>query len=109
MTLAQRIVKVKNLKKDFKDPDLKSYGKKMPLVNKAVMKTSIKLHNTGNTVKKVLKNTIAPAGKKVIYKAAVTKQPKQVLIGVKKTPKKPTMKQYGDKGYKPSTGRGVGM
>ena len=34
--------------------------------------------------------------------------PKKVLIGVKKSPAKPTMKQYGDKGYKPSTGKGVG-
>lgn len=25
-----------------------------------------------------------------------------------KIPKKPTMKQYGDKGYKPSNGKGVG-
>ena len=33
---------------------------------------------------------------------------KTVLIGTKKSPAKPTMKQYGDKGYKPSTGKGVG-
>lgn len=34
---------------------------------------------------------------------------KVIQIGIKKTPKKPTMKQFGDKGYKPSTGLGVGM
>lgn len=36
------------------------------------------------------------------------KPPKRVMIEVKKSPKKATPKQYGDKGYKPSTGKGVG-
>lgn len=33
---------------------------------------------------------------------------KNVMIELKKSPKKATPKQYGDKGYKPSTGKGVG-
>ena len=37
------------------------------------------------------------------------KKPVEVQIEVRKTPKKkPAIKQYGDKGYKPSTGTGVG-
>jgi len=37
------------------------------------------------------------------------KPKREVLIEVRKTPKKkPAIKQYGDKGYKPSTGKGVG-
>lgn len=33
---------------------------------------------------------------------------KRAMIELKKSPKKATPKQYGDKGYKPSTGKGVG-
>lgn len=36
------------------------------------------------------------------------KKPVEVQIEVRKTPKKKQIKQYGDKGYKPSTGIGVG-
>lgn len=36
-------------------------------------------------------------------------KPKKILIEVKKKPTTPSFKQYGDKGYKPSTGKGVGM
>jgi hypothetical protein len=46
---------------------------------------------------------------KIEYTAPKPK--KKVLIEVKKTPKapkKPAFKQYGDKGYKPSSGKGVG-
>lgn len=35
------ILNVGNMKKDFKDPDLKSYGKKMPVGNKVIMKASL--------------------------------------------------------------------
>lgn len=37
----RKILNVGNMKKDFKDPDLKSYGKKMPIGNKAIMKASL--------------------------------------------------------------------
>jgi len=33
---------------------------------------------------------------------------KRVMIEVKKSPQKATPRQYGDKGYKPSNGKGVG-
>lgn len=37
----RKILNVGNIKKDFKDPDLKAYGKKMPIGNKAIMKASL--------------------------------------------------------------------
>lgn len=40
---ANKVVNAKNLAQDFKDPDLKSYGKSIPLVNKGVMKASLGL------------------------------------------------------------------
>lgn len=40
----KRLINVKNLRKDFTDPDLKSYGNKLPKVNKAVMRTGMMLH-----------------------------------------------------------------
>lgn len=46
---------------------------------------------------------------KVQNLATYNKKPaKRVMIEVRKSPKKATFKQYGDKGYKPSTGKGVG-
>lgn len=35
------LINVKNLKMDIKDPDLKSYGERMPMVNGAAMKASL--------------------------------------------------------------------
>lgn len=37
----RKILNVGNMKKDFKDPDLKAYGKKMPVGNKVIMKASL--------------------------------------------------------------------
>lgn len=37
----RKILNVGNMKKDFKDPDLKAYGAKMPVGNKMIMKTSL--------------------------------------------------------------------
>lgn len=37
----RNVLNVGNIKKDFKDPDLKSYGKKMPIGNKVIMKASL--------------------------------------------------------------------
>jgi len=46
---------------------------------------------------------------KVQNLAEYSKTPKKrVMIEVKKSPQKATPRQYGDKGYKPSTGKGVG-
>lgn len=37
----KRVINRKNLKKDFLDPDLKAYDKKIPLVNKVAMKAGL--------------------------------------------------------------------
>jgi hypothetical protein len=37
----RRVLNIKNIKKDFVDPDLKSYGKTTPVVNKAIMKAGL--------------------------------------------------------------------
>ena len=37
----RKILNVGNMKKDFKDPDLKAYGKQMPVGNKMIMKASL--------------------------------------------------------------------
>ncbi len=37
----RKVLNVGNMKKDFKDPDLKAYGKKMPVGNKMIMKASL--------------------------------------------------------------------
>jgi hypothetical protein len=103
-----KIVNVKNLKKDYQDPDLGAYGKNMPIVNKAVMKVSLA---TRTTPKKAMQaSTYARQfdNKKFqtnpLLKVSTPKQ----NFTKKKMPQKPTMKQYGDKGYKPSDGTGVG-
>ena len=37
----RKILNVSNIKKDFNDPDLESYGDKLPVGNKAVMKAGL--------------------------------------------------------------------
>lgn len=37
----RKVLNIGNIKKDFKDPDLKAYGSKMPVGNKLIMKASL--------------------------------------------------------------------
>lgn len=37
----RKVLNIANIKRDIQDPDLKSYGKKLPIGNKAIMKASL--------------------------------------------------------------------
>ena len=41
--MSRPLVNVKNIPLDIRDPDLKSYGKKLPRINEQVMKASLAL------------------------------------------------------------------
>ena len=47
----RKVLNVLNIKKDFTDPDLKSYGKKLPIGNKAVMKAGLAKNKVINYLK----------------------------------------------------------
>jgi hypothetical protein len=83
--MKKKIINVKNIKKDFKDPDLLSYGKKMPIVNKAVMKAGLNttkildskvgkgMVKVGNAVKKGATAPLKWAGNQVAKEMKIDK------------------------------------
>lgn len=128
------LINVKNLGKDFKDPDDKAYGDKLPTVNKGVMGISRAISNVSRNTKgralDALKRVSDKLNGRVSYqkdpstdpmmaRQSLVKdnelaklKPREVQLKVIKSklqaPVKKRMKQYGDKGYRPSDGTGVG-
>lgn len=48
------IINIKNIKKDFQDPDLKSYGKKLPVVNEGVMRAGMAKEKAKSALKRAI-------------------------------------------------------
>lgn len=95
------VINTDNLKKDFIDPDLRSYGKNMPAVNKQVMKAGIATQKAKSAVQTVTKSPVVRkgvTGAKVIGEATKTGAVKVLKTYLKNTQKlADKIKPFADK------------